>query len=174
MQPGRNQTGDVGHVHHQQGADAVGDGAQAREVEETRVGAGAGHDQLGLVFLGQTFHLVVVDLFRLRVDAVVVEVVELARTVEPESVAQMAAVIQLEGQHAVARLEQGQIDRFIGLCAGMGLHIGVVGPEQRLDPLSGDLLGHVHKLAAAIVAPAGIAFCIFVGEDAAHGRQHGA
>ena len=53
---------DVSHVDQQLGSDAVGDGPKAGEVEGARVGAGTGDDQLGLMFLGQGFDFVIVDL----------------------------------------------------------------------------------------------------------------
>src|SRR5574340_924780 len=59
----RDQTGIVRHVHEQVGTDAVGDGAEALPVDDQRVGGSARHDHLGLVFVGQLLHGVVVDLF---------------------------------------------------------------------------------------------------------------
>src|SRR6185312_9223630 len=54
----------------------------------------------------------------------------------------------------------------------MRLHVGVVGVEQLLQALDGQLLGHVHVLAAAVVALARIAFGVLVGELGALRFQH--
>ena len=54
VQPGGHQPGDVRHIHHQAGAHRIGNLAQAREVEPARVGAGACHNQLGLVLQRQS------------------------------------------------------------------------------------------------------------------------
>ena len=43
------------------GADAVGGRADAREVDDARVGAGADDDHLRLVLVGEPIELVVVD-----------------------------------------------------------------------------------------------------------------
>jgi hypothetical protein len=168
-----HQAGDVGHVHHQPRADFVGDGAHAREVPEARIGAGAGHDQLGFDLQREPLHLVVVDALGVARHAIVVKVVKLARTVELHAVGQMAAVVELEAEHRVAGVEQRQVDRLVGLRAGVGLHVGVVGAENLLGAGDGDLFRHVHILAAAVIALVGVAFGVFVGEDAAQGRQHG-
>ena len=64
--------------------------------------------------------------------------------------------------------------RLVGLGAGMGLDIGEGAVEQLAGALNGEGFGHVHILAAAIIAPAGIAFGVFVGHDRALRLQHGA
>ena len=83
---------------------------------------------------------------------------------------QVAAVGQLHTHHGVAGLEQGQLHGHVGLGAGVGLDVGVGAVEELLGPLNGDVLHHVHILAAAIVAVAGIALGVFVGQGVA-GRQ---
>ena len=61
----------------------------------------------------------------------------------------------------------------VGLRTGVGLHVGVFGAEKFLGAVAGQVFHHVGKLAAAVVALAGIAFGIFVGEHRAHGLEHG-
>ena len=85
---------------------------------------------------------------------------------------QVAAVVQLEPQDGVARFEQGQVDRLVGLGAGVGLNVGVVRAKEPFRPFDGNLLGDVHVVATTVVAFARIPFGILVGEHAAHGRQH--
>ena len=53
VQPRGNQPGEVRHVDHEVGADLVGDLAEGREVELTRVGGPAGDDELGAVLVGE-------------------------------------------------------------------------------------------------------------------------
>ena len=55
----------------------------------------------------------------------------------------------------------------------MRLHVRVLGAEQLLGPVDGQLLGHVDELAAAVVAPARVALGVLVGEDGALGLEHG-
>ena len=61
-------------------------------------------------------------------------------------------------------LSSARIDRLVGLRAGVRLHVGVFGAEQLLGAVDGELLGDVDVLAAAVVALAGIAFGVLVGE----------
>ena len=56
--------------------------------------------------------------------------------------------------------------RLVGLAARVRLHVGEAAVEQLLGAVDGELLGHVDVLAAAVVALAGIAFRILVGEHA--------
>ena len=44
-------------------------------------------------------------------------------------------------------------------------------PEKLQRPVDGQLLDDIHELAAAVVAPAGVAFGIFIGEDGALSSQ---
>ena len=44
----------------------------------------------------------------------------------------------------------------------VGLHVGVLGAEELLGAVAGQVLDHVDILAAAVVAPAGIAFGILL------------
>ena len=74
---------------------------------------------------------------------------------------------------AVARLEQREEHGLVGLGAGMGLDIGEAAVEEALGPVDGEFFGHIHIFAAAVVAPAGIALGVFVGQDRALGLQHG-
>ena len=67
----------------------------------------------------------------------------------------------------------GGVGGLIGLRAGVRLHVDVLGAEELLGALAGQVLDDVGELAAAVVALAGIAFGVLVGEDAAGGFEHG-
>ena len=54
----------------------------------------------------------------------------------------------------------------------MRLHVGVVGAEELLGAVDGELLGDVDEFAAAVVALARIAFGVLVGEHRALGFEH--
>ena len=86
-------------------------------------------------------------------------------------VAEVAALVQAHAQHRVPVLAQGLVHGEVGLGAGVGLHIGIIGAEELLGPLNGDVLHHVHALTAAVVALAGIALGVLVRQVAAHGRH---
>ena len=79
---------------------------------------------------------------------------------------------QVQAHELVAGLEACHEHGHVGLCARVGLDVGILGAEQLLDAVDGQVLGLVDTLAAAIVAVAGIALGIFVGQAAAHGLHH--
>ena len=70
------------------------------------------------------------------------------------------------------RLDEGGIGRLVGLGAGVGLHVGVGGAEELAGAVAREVLDEVDLLAAAVVALAGVALCVLVGEDGAHGLHH--
>ena len=103
------------------------------EVDDARVGAGPGDDQLRLVLAGQFG-----DLRRSRcggrvlADAVADDLEVLAGEVQLHAVRQVPAVGEVEAEDRVARLEGGEEDGHVRLRAGVRLHVGVVGAEELL------------------------------------------
>ena len=173
VQPGGDEAGVVGHVDHQLRADFAGDLGELVVRNLARIGARAGDDQLRLVLAGQPGDLVEVEAVRVARHAVADEVVQHAGDVQLHAVREVAAVGQVEAQHRVARLERREIDRRVGLRAAVRLHVGELGAEQLLRAVDGQLLDDVDELAAAVVAPARIAFGILIREHAAGGLHHG-
>ena len=170
--PRCHQTGDVCHIHHQIGARLVGDLPAAGEVDDAGIGAGAHHDQLGVAFQCDFLHGIIVDALGHRIHAVGHDMKILAGNVHRGAVGQMPALGQIHAHHRVSGIQQRKKHRQIGVGAGMGLHIGVLGAEQLHRPLPGDILHHIHILAAAVIPLAGIALGVFVGEYPAGGQQH--
>lgn len=76
VETGRHKTGDVGHVHHQEGANLVRDCPEPGKVDGAGIGRSAGDDDFGLRFVGLAGKLFVVDHLRFLVDAVGDDVVE--------------------------------------------------------------------------------------------------
>ena len=79
-------------------------------------------------------------------------------------------MVEAEAEHRVAVLEQGQVHGGVGVGAGVGLHIGVVGAEEGLGPLR-QVLGLVDHLVAAVVPPPRVALGVLVGHHRACGRS---
>ena len=104
------------------------------------------------MLVGEPLELVVVDPLVVLAHAVRDDRVELAGEVERMAVGQVAAVRQVHAEHGVARLQQRQVDRHVGLRARVRLHVGVLGAEQRLRARDRRALGDVDELAAAVVA----------------------
>src|ERR1700686_2189920 len=124
------------------------------------------------MLLGEALHLLVIDLAAVGTDAVLRGAEQLAGEVDLGAVRQVTAVVETHAENGIARLHQREIRRRIRLRSGMRLHVGVVGAEQLLGALDRQLLGHVDVLAAAVVALAGIAFRVLVGEHRALRLQH--
>ena len=168
QQAGGDQSGRVGHVDEQQRAHLVGDFAHTFVVPFARIGRGAADDELRPVFQRLAFHVFVVDRAGLLVELVPDGVEIHARHVDRRAVRQVSAVRKIEPHEGVARFENGEEDRHVGLCARMGLHVGVFGSVETADALDGQRLDPIDDLAAAVVTGAGIAFGVFVGQHRPH------
>ena len=167
VQPGGDQAGEVGHVHHQVRADGVGDAPELGEVQLPGVGRPAGDDQLRLVLEGEPLHLGHVHQVIVGAHVVGDGVVQLAGEVQPHAVGQVPAVGQVQAEDGVAGLEQRGHRGGVGLRAGMRLHVGVLGAEQLFDPVDRQPFDHVDVLAAPVIAAAGVALGVLVGQHRA-------
>jgi hypothetical protein len=72
----------------------------------------------------------------------------------------------------VARLQDGEVHRLVGLGAGVRLHVGVFGTKQLLHAVDGQLLDHVHVFTATVKTLGRIAFSVLVGQLGALGFHH--
>ena len=73
-------------------------------------------------------------------------------------------MVEAQAQNGVSGLEQGLVDGHVGVSTRVGLHVGVVGPEQGLDPLAGQVLHLVDVHVSAVVPLAGVALGVLVGQ----------
>ena len=76
-------------------------------------------------------------------------------------------------QDGVAILAEGLVDSVVCLCAGMGLNICMFRTKELFDTITGKIFNLVNAFTTAVVTLSGVAFCIFVGEMAAHCRHNG-
>ena len=113
--------------------------------------------------MGLALHRFVVDFF-LVVQAVGHDVEPFAAHVQRHAVRQVTAFGQAHAHDGVAGLEKSEEHGLVGGGAAMRLHVGGFGAKNLLDAVDGELLGHVNVLAATVVAAAGVAFGVFVGE----------
>ena len=170
---GGHEAGDVGHVHHEGGAHGMGDLGEALEVDDARVGRGTGDDHLGAVLLGERRHGVVVNALRLGVHAVGDDVVELAGEVGRRAVREVAAVVERHAHDGVAGRGQRREGGVVGLGARVRLHVGKARAEELAGTVAREVLRLVDRPAAAIVALAGQALGVLVGEGRPHGLHDG-
>src|SRR5690625_6301764 len=103
------------------------------------------------MFEGSSTHGLHVEAMGLGVDAVGDNVVELAGEVQFHAVGQVTTVGKFQAQEFFARRHQGVQDRSVGLGAGVGLDVGVLGSEESFGAGYGQVLGHVDVLAATVV-----------------------
>ena len=125
------------------------------------------------MLLGDLGHFVVIDLFGFAVDAVGDEVEPAAGHVDFEAVAEVSAVAEFHAHGGVTGLEEGVVGGDVGLGAGVGLDVGVGCAKEGFGAVDGDGFDLVDEFAAAVVALAGIALGVFVGEDGAHRVEDG-
>ena len=90
---------------------------------------------------------------------------------------QVAAVGEVHAHDPVARLEDAEVGGHVGLRARVRLDVDVLGAREEGErTLLGEPLGDVDELAAAVVALAGQALGVLVGQPRAlrfhHGRGH--
>ena len=167
MNSRRHQSRNVGHVHEEEGPHLPGNLAHPLVVDHPRVGTRSTGDQLGLHFPGRSLQLIVVDSLVVLAHPVVSDLVKFAREVCLVPVREVTSMGKIHGQNLVARLEEGKIDRRVGLGARVRLHIHVFGPEQFLGPIDRKLLHHIDMFTTTIPAASGIAFRVLVGEQRA-------
>ena len=84
---------------------------------------------------------------------------------------EMPASGQIQPHEHITGLQERQKDRLIGLTARIGLHIGKATVKQTLDALNRQRFSNINKLTATIIAPTGIAFGIFIGQNRTLGLQ---
>ena len=116
----------------------------------------------------QLFDFVVVDTLVVFAHAVGDEFVHASGEIQRVAVGEVTAMREIHSQHGVARLQRGHVNGYVGGGAGMGLHVGVLGAEELLGAIDGELFDFVGDLAAAVVPLAWITFGVLVGEDRAH------
>ena len=77
-----------------------------------------------------------------------------------------------ESHDPLPGLEQRVVDGGVRLRPGVRLRVHVLRTEERLGAVDRELLADVHPLAAAVVAPAGVALGVLVGEHRALAFEH--
>ena len=168
-----NQTSDMSNVHHEVCADLLCNLAKAREIDDTRISRSARNDHLRLLLHGDSFELVIIDRLCVLRDAVRNDVKVLAAHVNRAAVCQVTAVRETHTHDRVTRLKECKEDCHIGLCAGMGLNVGITCIKKFFCALNGKAFDDIDELTAAIVTLAGIALGILIRKNAALRFENG-
>src|SRR5437588_12337575 len=146
-----DQSRDVRHVHEKERADGLGGFAHALEIDNPRIGAGAGHNHFRLVLVRELVDLVVIDALVFLSNAVSHELVHAAGKIQRMAVREVAAMRQVHAQHGVSRLKRAHVDGHVRLRARVRLDVGVFRAEKFFRAVNGQLLHLVYNLAAAVV-----------------------
>ena len=85
---------------------------------------------------------------------------------------EVATLVEAHAHERVARLQEGQADREVGVGPRVRLHVRVVRSEQRLGALTRQVLGLVDEVVAAVIALARVALGVLVREDGTGRSQH--
>jgi len=125
------------------------------------------------VLASKSLNLVVVDRLGLHVEAVWHDVEPLAREVDRRSVREVPAHGEVHAEDRVAGVADRVVDREVRGCAGVRLHVRVIGTEQLLGALARQILNEVDLLAPTVVALARKALGVLVGEDGTGRFEYG-
>src|SRR5699024_1534414 len=107
------------------------------EVDGARHCGTATEDQRGPVLLGQVPDLVEIDSARLLPNAVTDGVEPLPGLGDAPAMSQVPTAGQRHADYGVAGFAGGEVGGEVGWRYSVGLHIGVLGAEQRRGPLDG-------------------------------------
>src|SRR5687768_3787614 len=104
-------------------------------------------------------------------DPVRSDVVKTAGKVHLMAMCEVTPVVQPHGEDRVTGLQTGEVDAHVHLRPRVGLDVRVIGSEERLCAVDGDLLDLVDDLTAPVVPPAGIPLRVLVRRDAANSLE---
>mmetsp|Transcript_4382 Transcript_4382/g.8350 ORF Transcript_4382/g.8350 Transcript_4382/m.8350 type:complete len:292 (-) Transcript_4382:146-1021(-) len=184
---GGDESGDVGHVHEEEGAVVIGDFAEAFVVPITGVGGSSANDHGGVEEGRITCQLVVVDESGDGVDLIgkTLEVdgggadslaSSLLLAVGVESVSQMSTRGKVQAHDTVVRTQQSGVDGEVGGTSRVWLHVDTPLLGVQSVSLQSALLAEdfdlVDDFVSSVVTGMGEAFGVFVGESGSETVHH--
>ena len=115
MNTGGNQTGNVGHIHHQVRTDGGCNVGKLLEVDDAGVGTSPGNDHFRLMLFSQHLQVVIVDDACIRTYTVMNKMKKASRKADRASMRQMPPMRQVHAQNGVPCFQQCKINRHVGL-----------------------------------------------------------
>ena len=115
------------------------------------------------MLLGQAFNLVKINQVGVAPYPVLDGIEPFARLRRRGAVGQMATGGQRHAHNGVTGLQQRHHHRAVGLGPGMGLDIDVGAIKQFFGALDRQGFRRINAFTTLVIAPAGIAFGVFVG-----------
>ena len=103
--------------------------------------------------------------FGCNVEYVLKRIGQLAGEVDRRTVGEVTTLVQPHHKNRVPRLQDRHVGSEVGLRSTVCLDVGMLGPKQLFGPVASHIFGHIHKLTAAVITPARVAFGIFIGQN---------
>ena len=162
------------HVDHQIGADPVGDRAKPGEIDDPRIGAAAGDDQFRPMRLGEpALDLVEIDLRVLGADAIADRVEPFARQVGASRRASDGRRRRATCREWCRPADSKARNTAWFACApACGWTLAKRAAKEPSGAVDRQRFGDIDKFAPAVIAAAGIAFGVFVGQHRALRFEH--
>ena len=165
MKTRTHQAGNVGHVHHQVGADTFCNLTKTLKIDDPGICARPGYYELRPFLAGHPLDLVVVDLLRVSPYSIRDDPEKTAGKTHRTSVSEMPTLAQIHSEYSIARLEHSEKHGHIRLRARMRLNVYIVGMKQLLGAVLRQLLRNVNIFTTAIIPFPGVSFSVFVGQN---------
>ena len=162
---------DMRHINHKIRADLIRDLPEFLKINDSGICACAGDDHLRLMLLRQSPNFLIIDQHVLFTDVVRYDLKPFPRHVDGTAMRQMAAIRKTHPQNLVSRLQHCKKHGHIRLCAGVRLHVRMLGAKQLFGALNSKIFYNINVFATAVITFSRISFCVFVCQRAAH-RLH--
>ena len=166
------ESGSMGHVHHEDGPDLVGNLAHSCIVPFAGICGSSSYYEFRPRLHGRLFHSVIVYESGLLIETVCHCVVQYSRHVDRGAVSQVASMRQVKSHESVAGLQACHQNCHVGLRPGMRLYVCVFGLEKLAESLYGKLLYLVDHFTTSVISRSRISLRVFVGTYRTESIEH--
>ena len=165
-----NESRNMRHIHKENCANLVRNLSKLFKINDSWVSRSTGNNHFRFIFLRNTKNLIIVQesLFSYAIGH---NIVKQSRKVNGGTMGQVSTGIQAHAHNGISRLADRHGYRHIGLCTGVGLHIGIFSTEELFCSFNGKSLYLINLLTASIIALSRIAFRILVCKNCSHGNH---
>ena len=129
MQTCCNQAGDVCHINQQQSAVSMSNISDAFEIDNPRISAGTGNNQLRMMLFSQIVHSIIINQLGFRVNAIMYNVKIGTGNIYRGSMAQVTALGQVHPHNGVAGFQESKVHGQIGAGTAVSLYVSIFGME---------------------------------------------
>jgi len=129
MQACCNQTGDMCHINQQQSAVSMRNISDALEIDNTRISAGTGNNQLRVMLFNQFFHSFVIKQLGFRINAIMYNIKIGTGNIYRGSMAQVTALGQVHTHDGVAGFQESKVHGQISAGTAVSLYVSIFSME---------------------------------------------